>query len=866
MLYSFLQKKQIGKTVRDLCLAEQNEKAGTSTMGGWLIAVSVLIPVLLLTKLNNIYIILMIMVQNVKRLLIAILFILFPNFIYAQIVSDIDSVGNVWIFTTDKSGSMLKSSGTTKIADDVCRRLTNNANLDKIDYTKDRFLFFCSGYMPDYYIGEGNSIATDTRFDSCFIHHTDKQLHYMKDKSTLIAHIKDIISANDYKYKLSFVSQIRVFSLVKAIEFLKFQNENQNFNEVNIVTITDDADQNDQWMMDYRNLKKIDKSMKEKNKTEINGKLVRNKIEEISKKNARYIYTELNSKGFGKLDEIFSDEDNSPHIWIYKYATKQSQPINVTLNLLDVLANDGKQVVLTPLSSFYISDSICFYHIDSIKINNTIHKINQQFSEQWQGNMNYENGLHYNDIALYGSFQILYTDSIYGEHYKKIHFTQQAELPSAFLITTISTITIILAVLLAVFLIYWLLILPNKKLFVFYDNQGRKFVVKRGWKCQWQSGIIPVLSYIFDNKSSEVIHKKSTRIKQKTHDLGCADEDEFLIVSRYKITVPSAVLLTESNTKQDIEHFYINQSHKYKRLFENVYKKTPQYTVREHLRETSSEKRQRLWKILLFVLNIFAQKRYYLVKKPGDNNSNIRFTFSKWKNKTFVVEIANKTSNNLSSVFKKLNIQCMNDYYENRHSAKSIIGIYKDKSWIYWTVLQPEFAGDYQNSLKYAYNIFQFKQEYSNETENQITENLKVLKRTVKSQIGRGKKLIYNDYDSLTGVANKYNFEITETVCSGFLYLQEDNDAKDKTLIFSPFKDGLMTEKVVQVSKTAGSHLYLSFTIPSCLKSLDIDNTLWKKLSDTLFEYNHKDMKYLQIKDIAIGKQIILDPFSINIQ
>ncbi len=56
----FLQKKQIGESIRDLGLAGQMEKKGTPTMGGIIIIASVLIPVLLLTKLNNIYIILMI--------------------------------------------------------------------------------------------------------------------------------------------------------------------------------------------------------------------------------------------------------------------------------------------------------------------------------------------------------------------------------------------------------------------------------------------------------------------------------------------------------------------------------------------------------------------------------------------------------------------------------------------------------------------------------------------------------------------------------------------------------------------------------------------------------------------------------------
>ncbi|MDR2980400.1 MAG: phospho-N-acetylmuramoyl-pentapeptide-transferase [Bacteroidales bacterium] len=55
-----LRNKQIGEDIRDLGLAGQMEKKGTPTMGGLLIIASILVPVLLLTKLHNIYIILMI--------------------------------------------------------------------------------------------------------------------------------------------------------------------------------------------------------------------------------------------------------------------------------------------------------------------------------------------------------------------------------------------------------------------------------------------------------------------------------------------------------------------------------------------------------------------------------------------------------------------------------------------------------------------------------------------------------------------------------------------------------------------------------------------------------------------------------------
>jgi phospho-N-acetylmuramoyl-pentapeptide-transferase len=54
-MIKYLRRKQIGETVRELGLSGQSEKAGTPTMGGIIILISILIPVLLLGDLSNIY-------------------------------------------------------------------------------------------------------------------------------------------------------------------------------------------------------------------------------------------------------------------------------------------------------------------------------------------------------------------------------------------------------------------------------------------------------------------------------------------------------------------------------------------------------------------------------------------------------------------------------------------------------------------------------------------------------------------------------------------------------------------------------------------------------------------------------------------
>jgi phospho-N-acetylmuramoyl-pentapeptide-transferase len=59
-LINVLRAKQVGETIRDLGLEGEKQKQGTPTMGGLIILMGILVPTLLFAKLNNIYVVLMI--------------------------------------------------------------------------------------------------------------------------------------------------------------------------------------------------------------------------------------------------------------------------------------------------------------------------------------------------------------------------------------------------------------------------------------------------------------------------------------------------------------------------------------------------------------------------------------------------------------------------------------------------------------------------------------------------------------------------------------------------------------------------------------------------------------------------------------
>jgi len=60
-IIGFLQKKQLGETVRDLGLAGEQQKKGTPTMGGIILLLAIIIPTILLANLDKVYIRLMLL-------------------------------------------------------------------------------------------------------------------------------------------------------------------------------------------------------------------------------------------------------------------------------------------------------------------------------------------------------------------------------------------------------------------------------------------------------------------------------------------------------------------------------------------------------------------------------------------------------------------------------------------------------------------------------------------------------------------------------------------------------------------------------------------------------------------------------------
>lgn len=140
-----LQKLQVGETVRDLGLEGQKQKEGTPTMGGVIIIMAILIPCLLVARLDNVYVILMIVAT-----------------IWMAVIGFVDDYIKVFLKNKEGLSGKFKILGqvglgliigiTMIVSDDVVVRISTET-AEQIGFSGQQVV------KGPFYIGEGDVVA-----------------------------------------------------------------------------------------------------------------------------------------------------------------------------------------------------------------------------------------------------------------------------------------------------------------------------------------------------------------------------------------------------------------------------------------------------------------------------------------------------------------------------------------------------------------------------------------------------------------------------------------------------------------------------------------------------------------------------------
>lgn len=707
---------------------------------------------------------------------------------------DVDSIGDLWIFTIDKSGSMMNRHTPTPavLATSTIQRLEQLGILDLINYQHDYISVYISGYnWPG--MAFAKSLATCTGFDTCFIHNTSVEFQRFSTNQArgFKAFLKDVMSKSDYKNRYSFVSQIRTYSLVKAVKHAQHMGYENRFNKIHIITITDDADQNDQWKLDYRYLKDLGKK----------------RFDEVTATTARYIYSPLNGQGAGWMEEVegYYDEEGIPHIWMYNYTPRQQLTPTLSYDskeLFSVTASDGKSIKFAVRKEKLDDLPVQFYSIDSISIDGKTTRVGKYLTSSLVVPIQYTNGLTSHEIVCYGGAQVAYNDSIYGPHYKKYPYKQITRVAPgrerALVGTTIGIIglTILLA------LLFVIGFLPFAHLFKLYSSDGSRLSVRRGYRFLWKDTTTAILAMGITQNDVRIVFNKHICIRQD--DIVRTDGDgqhALLLESWLPLTISADVV--QINTKQDVEKYFAVRRGDYNPILQQVYSQTRVASLYDKKR-AEGKTWNWLYQLLIDICNLFHPRYYYIINCTKQQDNNLIFS-SRWlPGKQFLMEIHTQTKASETDDDK-----IISSYYQSTQMPQADVLVAITPSSTFTTFRVYRLCKDHRTNgcMTAVQQLMTFEAEPMN-TLQLKEESLRLKKHLMRRLLTHRVVIMPTTCYSTNAIVH---FNITPNTYPAFLTLVETSAEERTQPMFSPIDDCMLSEKMVSVmSSTNNLRIYAS--------------------------------------------------------
>lgn len=315
-----------------------------------------------------------------------------------------DSLPDLWVISFDMSRSMLD------------RRIRNNLYVipDRLNSliathgnkNKDRFLLLKSGASIKMLVEDNRNANeyTDMELVSYLIHDDDSIMDFFG----MLNKVRQLCGSNsDFQYNMSFTSLVRPLSV-----YLTARNGKVNFTQYNRVfhlLITDDGDINDQWLQDYKWMKK----MAHKNFACYNRILPSVATSEF----------DFTARKTGKFVEIETLDQTQPHIYLTQYVTyEEGHPDKVSpIDSLIVIADIHKDAIAFAMKP--CGHHIGFVYIDSCRINGhgtaVAHRIYPGDTVKVEYPKEYCS-LFGNTISVKGQYQEQYDDDVLGNRARTV--------------------------------------------------------------------------------------------------------------------------------------------------------------------------------------------------------------------------------------------------------------------------------------------------------------------------------------------------------------------------------------------------------------------------------------------------------------
>ncbi len=402
-----------------------------------------------------------------------------------------DSLPDLWIVTIDMSKSMLEfGSGLSLVPEKVRTLIQSNCIKGK----EDVYVLQYSGADKEVLLTKNRNGKeyTDQSLVADLIH---KSLRFEKlDK--LIARLRNQVgNTSNFVYNMSFTSLIRPLSIYELV--LGTDVDFSQMGKIYHILITDDGDVNDQWMQDYKWMRK----WAPKHFSRYNEILTLVACSEF----------DFTSRKAGKFIEM-SSSVQQPRIYLSEYETYQNSNPKRRLqvdSLVEVLDFHDSHFVFKMKPC---GDSIGFVYVATCCVNGNPVVVNQYLFPGDTILVNYDNAYanaFHNKVTVEGYYQEKYNDRILGQRYRKVDC--QGELDNSFVtaetkVTELKYLMAVFALLLAVILA--IIIWRNHVVLSICVN-GMRFCVKRKAMNRLKNDDFTLLTVQCDNSQYSISeHRK----------------------------------------------------------------------------------------------------------------------------------------------------------------------------------------------------------------------------------------------------------------------------------------------------------------------------------------------------------------------
>lgn len=744
---------------------------------------------------------------------------------------DRDLLPDLWIMVVDKSGSMLKSRGFYDINDR--NRLWKSIQDDlkqstlQPDFSKDKFAFLSSGILVAPADSSQNRKKELYRIESLepfiqsYIHPLDSDstsIHQFDNRSQFLKQFRRLTFGRDegYNYQYSFVALIRLYALVRLLE-----DQPEIFSQVNHIYVwvsSDWQDQNDNWALDYRQLKQEAPSKYKESISAFN----RYETNPFNK----------NSRQLGTFRQVYSTQNNYQstnrywHSHIYEYFTLQG--MNDTASFAQAMQpwieiNWSDSALLLLPSRLDRGEEIDFIQIDELEVEGKTVAKNEKFSTIHSIPVDPISGLDSLDLQIKGYAQIAYTDTLLGERSYKQYFSDKEiriDSPWGPIPWSIGHWVLFIAFCLLILCLLYYFFVLNREFLYIRDARGTIYKVRRGIRLPYMLQKMHLAHMSVGETYDHILPLHHFASIEQGEEIG--NKDCIYIYSREELSFSTSV---------EVKHFPQSDSRKELQKDEDYY---------DTLINNQSLRAYHIYRISL----------------SEETNSKQELSFATRKKRNYEYLLTVERENHHQWIACPIS-QILSQHTSNLSLDYDLVLIRTNDNEVRWSVILLSYFQDRIDKVFWALDYVQELPQHLGDEEKK--ELIRHIAYQLPVSLGLKKYCFYHQgnlqlpFPPVFTQYNQQHWDIVKSRYPAHVYLVEDlifEQTEDylqasKVVVYRPLEHGLFDERIVKTPQGGRFRLYHSL-FPKIEDSLKYIGAI-QLLNETILSASAQEDAYFNI-------------------